>query len=463
VTVADDVLVLGAGAAGMLVALRAASLGASVVLVDPYWSTPNTLAVSGGLVPAAGSRRQREAGVRDDPERWLADLRAFAGDSVNERIAASVAHALPEVLDFLEARCGIGVRFLPDVPGPGHSVARFHAATPASGRALHDGLRDAVRAEPRIRVVRDRAIASVTRDANGAVEVAFAPSTVDAVATPTAPGAEDPPARGARTLLAGGGFGANRAMLAEFLPAMAGALHGGPATNDGSTIALGRAWGAALAGMDGYQGQGHSNPGGRTRLGMSLPVLGAILVDREGRRFVREDVGPSELAAHVLACPGGVALEVFDARAEAALGEHSAYAEARAAGRILAADGPDALAALAGVPAAALRAALDDAAAFARGERRDPLGRAAFARPLEPPYRASWVTGALAHTQGGLVTDGEGRVLDARSRPLPGLWAAGGAAAGLAGRGGSGYLPGNGLAQAFGLAWRAAASAVGAR
>ena len=98
-----------------------------------------------------------------------------------------------------------------------------------------------------------------------------------------------------------------------------------------------------------------------------------------------------------------------------------------------------------------------------RNDDRDPLGRAAFARPLEPPYRASWVTGALAHTQGGLVTDGEGRVLDARSRPLPGLWAAGGAAAGLAGRGGSGYLPGNGLAQAFGLAWRAAASAVGAR
>ncbi|MCX7230294.1 MAG: FAD-binding protein [Burkholderiales bacterium] len=443
-----DLLVLGAGAAGMFAALRTAALGREVVLADPHWSTPNTLAVSGGLVPAAGSRRQRAAGVLDTPQHWLDDLRAFAGDSVNERIAMPVAHALPDALDFLETGCGVAVRFLPDVPAPGHGVARFHAATPASGRALHDALRAAVLAEPRIRVVRDRPAAGVARDADGTV-------TVDWAAGPDGTPLH---IRAARTLVAGGGFGANPAMLAEFLPAMAGAVHGGPPTNDGSTIALGRAWGGALGGMDGYQGQGHSNPDGRTRLGMSLPSLGAILVDRTGRRFVREDVGPSELAAHVLACPGGVALEVFDARLEAALGEHSAYAEARAAGRVLAADDVATLASFAGVPAAALREALDDAAAVAHGVRADPLGRARVARPLEPPYRASWVTGALAHTQGGLVTDGEGRVLDAAERPLPGLYAAGGAAAGLAGRGGAGYLPGNGLAQAFGLAWRAAAA-----
>ena len=45
---------------------------------------------------------------------------------------------------------------------------------------------------------------------------------------------------------------------------------------------------------------------------MGLPLLGAFIVNRDGKRFVREDVGPSELGALVLAQPGGVALEVFD-------------------------------------------------------------------------------------------------------------------------------------------------------
>jgi fumarate reductase flavoprotein subunit len=445
-----DLLVLGAGAAGCVGALRAADRGLRVVLVDPHWSRANTLAISGGLFPAAGSAAQHAAGVHDSPQAWLDDLHAFAGDSVNPRIAESVAVAMPQVVEFLVGPCGLPIAFLPDVPAPGHSVARFHSVRPASGRDLHDALRDAVRgrrwASGALRVLRDAPIDTVRGPAPGVV-ARIGPG-VDA------PGGVQVYARA--VLLAGGGFGGNTAMVAEFIPSMAGALHGGPATNDGSTIALGRAWGAALGGMDGYQGQGHTHPGGATRLGMSLPSLGAILVNRDGCRFVREDIGPSSLAAFVLGQPGGVALEVFDAQAEAAMGNHSAYQEALAAGRVIAAGDAGALAAVCGVPADRLRAELDVAAACARGERTDPLGRRAFARPLAPPYRASWVTGALAHTQGGLLTDGDARVLDLARQPLEGVFAAGGCAAGLSGQGGDGYLPGNGLAQAFALAVRAA-------
>jgi fumarate reductase flavoprotein subunit len=81
----------------------------------------------------------------------------------------------------------------------------------------------------------------------------------------------------------------------------------------------------------------------------------------------------------------------------------------------------------------------------------DPLGRTRFGPPLEPPVYAAWVTGALAHTQGGLAVDARARVLRADGSAIEGLFASGGAAAGLAGRGGEGYLPGNGLAQSFAL------------
>ena len=432
-----DLAILGAGAAGMLGALLAVRHGMTVTLVDPHFSEPNNLSISGGLFPAAGSRLQRAAGIEDSPRAWLADLHAFAGDSVNQRIAQAVAEALPPLTGFLVDSLKAPIRFLADVPAPGHRVARFHSLEPASGRVLHAWLRQAVAGEPRIDCIADRPVDSVERSAQW-FELQAGQQRV------VAP----------HLMLAGGGFGGNTAMVARYIPEMRGALNSGAATNDGSVIALALGWGAALAGMDGYQGQGHANPGGKTRLGMSLPTLGAVMVDRNGRRFVREDIGPSALAARVLAQPGQVALEVFDASIEAQLANHSAYTDARAAGKIVSADTLAALAAASGVPAATLEQTLADSTRYAQGAT-DPLGRSEFARVLAPPYRASWVTGSLAHTQGGVVTDGAGQVLDASSVPLRGLFAAGGSAAGLSGDGGDGYLPGNGLAQSFGLAWLA--------
>ncbi len=76
-----------------------------------------------------------------------------------------------------------------------------------------------------------------------------------------------------------------------------------------------------------------------------------------------------------------------------------------------------------------------------------------------PLYGAA-VTGALAHTQGGLRVDGEARVLRADgSGAIPGLFAAGGVACGVSGHGAAGYIPGNGLAQAFALGVAAGAAA----
>ena len=435
-----DLAILGAGAAGMLSALLAAQRGRTVILVDPHFSRPNNLFASGGLFPAAGSRLQRAAGVVDSPQTWLADLQAFAGASVNPRIAQAVAEALPPLTDFLVDILKAPIRFLADVPAPGHRVARFHSLEPASGRALHVWLRGAVAAESRIRCIADQALDAIERGARG-FELQVGRLRAEAP----------------HLMLAGGGFGGNADMVARYIPEMRGALNSGAATNDGSVIGLALGWGAALAGMDGYQGQGHANPGSTTRLGMSLPTLGSLMVGRDGRRFVREDIGPSALAAKVLAQPGQVALEVFDATIEAQLANHSAYVDARLAGKIVGADTLAALAAATGIPAATLEQTLADTTRYARGAS-DPLGRAEFARVLAPPYRASWVTGSLAHTQGGVVTDAAGRVLNEAGDPLHGLFAAGGSAAGLSGHGGDGYLPGNGLAQTFGLAWLAVAA-----
>ena len=146
---------------------------------------------------------------------------------------------------------------------------------------------------------------------------------------------------------------------------------------------------------------------------------------------------------------------MFDAAIEAQLGNHWAYQQALAAGQVMSAGSVHELAAQAGVDAQALAQTLEQVAACSGGQI-DPLGRRAFARSLSAPLKASWVTGALSHTQGGLLTDADGRVLLEDGQIMTGVFAAGGCAAGLSGRGADGYLPGNGLAQAFGLGWRLA-------
>jgi len=83
---------------------------------------------------------------------------------------------------------------------------------------------------------------------------------------------------------------------------------------------------------------------------------------------------------------------------------------------------------------------------MARGKSKDSFGRDfTKGKVLEPPYRAVKVSGALFHTQGGLVVDKDARVRRTDGSLLPNLFAAGGAARGISGPGNSGYLAGNGL------------------
>jgi fumarate reductase flavoprotein subunit len=71
--------------------------------------------------------------------------------------------------------------------------------------------------------------------------------------------------------------------------------------------------------------------------------------------------------------------------------------------------------------------------------------------PLQPPFCAVRVTGALFHTQGGLQIDRQARVIRADGSPLPNLFAGGGAARSISGARVTGYLPAVGLSMAITL------------
>ncbi len=227
---------------------------------------------------------------------------------------------------------------------------------------------------------------------------------------------------------------------------MADALYFGHTGNQGDALLWGEALGAATRHLSGHQGHGSmAHPAG-ILITWATITEGGVQVNGAGQRFSNEALGYSEQGAVVLAQPGGIAWTVFDGRIAAIARQFEDFRAAEAGGAILTAESVADLAAQMRLGPAALSATLAEVDRLKHAGATDAFGRNfAGVAPLAPPFHAVRVTGALFHTQGGLVTDIQARVLDAAGRPLPNLFAAGGAACGVSGADASGYLSGNGL------------------
>jgi fumarate reductase flavoprotein subunit len=267
-------------------------------------------------------------------------------------------------------------------------------------------------------------------------------------------------------VLASSGFGGNPAMVREHLPEIADALYFGHAGNQGDALAWGAALGAAVKDMTAYQGHGSvASPQG-VLITWALMMEGGVQVNARGERFSNEHMGYSEQCLPVLEQPGRVAWNVFDERLHRLGMDFDDYRQAHAIGAIRSAPDARSLAAAIGVPAEGLVRTLTAIEDFADGRAQDRFGRDFTQKPkLAPPFFAVKVTGALFHTQGGLVVDAHARVLDPLGAPLPNLLAGGGAACGVSGAHVWGYLSGNGLlaAVAFGRLAGAAAARIVSR
>jgi len=254
-------------------------------------------------------------------------------------------------------------------------------------------------------------------------------------------------------LLACNGFGGNAQMVRALLPEMAEATFGGHTGNDGSAILWGESLGARLRDLGGYQGHGSWVTPQGTLMSWAVMMEGGVQINCEGRRFHDETQGYSEAAVHVLAQPGGIAWNVFDAPLLVLARGFPDFCDAEAAGALRRCESVAALADCIGCEPTVLQGTLD-----AMRGGTPPDGRV-FARALDAPYFAVKVTGALFHTQGGLDTAPDMRVLRHDGTPFANLFAAGGAAGGVSGDAVWGYLSGNGLLSAVAGGYIAARTA----
>ncbi len=248
------------------------------------------------------------------------------------------------------------------------------------------------------------------------------------------------------------GFAGNAEMVGQHIPEMSQAQYFGHPGNQGDAVRWGEALGAQLRHMGAYQGHGSVATPHAILITWALMMEGAIQVNAAGRRFSNEHQGYSEQTVSVLEQPGGVAWNLFDARLhELGMGFED-YRDATAAGAIKSAATADAIAEPCGLPAEALAETLGQCEVLAAGRGEDAFGRDFTTKPaLAPPYYAVKVTGALFHTQGGLVSDTSARVLGKDGSALPNLFTGGGAACGVSGPAVWGYLSGNGLLAAITL------------
>lgn len=437
-TFETDIAVVGSGGCGLTAALAAAQGGVEVVVFEKQARPLSNTARSGGMIPAAGTRFQRAAGIEETPEDLAADILRKNHHSSDPEMTRHLARTANHMVEWLVDDIGVNLVFIDDFKYPGHSEYRMHAPPSRTGSALVTDLRQAVESHASAELIADAATVNLIADADDAVQglIVEHGNRVERV-------------RANKVILACNGFAGNKEMVAQYCPEMVDALYFGGEGNTGEGILWGMELGAETVFMDAFQAHASVATPHGILITYALIMEGGFQVNSLGKRFGNESRGYSEHALEVLSQPGAVAWDIYDRRLHLLGLSFDDYRQALEAGAIKQAESIEDLATELHLPPAALAQTLSDYQRCADGEIQDPYGRPDCQR-LKPPFYGVKVTGALFHTQGGLKVDYDARVLREDGSLIPNLYAGGGVAAGLSGHGPGGYFSGNGLLTALG-------------
>ena len=462
VTVTDtacDVVIIGAGGAGMTAALQAVDCGVeSVILLEKTGSTGgNTSRATGGMNAAktafqdenewkdatttavektlasakekygeklgdliATVETQFEAykanptGYFDSPELFALDTMVGGKALNNLDLVMTLTNNSASAIDWLATKNA----HLTNVGAfGGASVMRIHRAMTDEGKTTPVGaylikvLTADVDAESKIDL----------RLNSAATELVVTDGKVTGVKVSSEHG--DYTITAKAVILTTGGFGADLKRVAELKPELDGFVttNAPGATGDGIDMAV--AVGAVTVDME--QIQIHPSVYTETSALITEGIRGdgAILVNQKGERFVNELETRDVVSAAELAQEGGYAYTIVDQKMMDASSTYAGYAKK---GYALSGDSVEALAEAMGVDAATLAKTMEDWNAAVAAQKDEAFGRTSFAKPLDTaPYYAIKVAPGIHHTMGGVVINTDAQVLTADGTPIEGLYAAG--------------------------------------
>ena len=490
-TVDADVVVVGAGGAGMTAAITAAAEGKSVVILESQSMVGgNSVRATGGM--NAGKtvyQDENEFGESAGVEKTLKTAAEKYADNetitalaktVSEQWAAYQANPTgyfdsvelmeldtmiggkgindPELVETLCANSADAIDWL-DEHGitlhnvssfGGASVKRIHRPVNAEGKTVSVGsymipLLQETCEKAGVKMMLDTTATEILTDANGAAVGVKATGASGETVTVNAKA----------VVLATGGFGANLDMVVKYKPELKGFMTTNAPGIQGQGIEMAQAIGAATVDMDQIQIHPTVEANTAALITEGLRGDGAILINEEGQRFIDEVGTRDVVSAAEIAQTGSYSWLVVDQAMADASSVIQGYIKK---GYTVTGATYEELGKAMGVDAAAFAETMEKWNGYVEAKNDPDFGRTSFANPLNTaPYYAVKVTAGVHHTMGGLKINANTEVLNEKGEVIPGLFAAGEVTGGVHG---ANRLGGNAVADftVFGRIAGAAAS-----
>ena len=490
-TVDADVVVVGAGGAGMTAAITAAAEGKSVVILESQSMVGgNSVRATGGM--NAGKtvyQDENEFGESAGVEKTLKTAAEKYADNetitalaktVSEQWAAYQANPTgyfdsvelmeldtmiggkgindPELVETLCANSADAIDWL-DEHGitlhnvssfGGASVKRIHRPVNAEGKTVSVGsymipLLQENCEKAGVKMMLDTTATEILTDANGAAVGVKATGASGETVTVNAKA----------VVLATGGFGANLDMVVKYKPELKGFMTTNAPGIQGQGIEMAQAIGAATVDMDQIQIHPTVEANTAALITEGLRGDGAILINEEGQRFIDEVGTRDVVSAAEIAQTGSYSWLVVDQAMVDASSVIQGYIKK---GYTVTGATYEELGKAMGVDAAAFAETMEKWNGYVEAKNDPDFGRTSFANPLNTaPYYAVKVTAGVHHTMGGLKINANTEVLNEKGEVIPGLFAAGEVTGGVHG---ANRLGGNAVADftVFGRIAGAAAS-----
>ena len=490
-TVDADVVVVGAGGAGMTAAITAAAEGKSVVILESQSMVGgNSVRATGGM--NAGKtvyQDENEFGESAGVEKTLKTAAEKYADNetitalaktVSEQWAAYQANPTgyfdsvelmeldtmiggkgindPELVETLCANSADAIDWL-DEHGitlhnvssfGGASVKRIHRPVNAEGKTVSVGsymipLLQENCEKAGVKMMLDTTATEILTDANGAAVGVKATGASGETVTVNAKA----------VILASGGFGANLDMVVKYKPELKGFMTTNAPGIQGQGIEMAQAIGAATVDMDQIQIHPTVEANTAALITEGLRGDGAILINEEGKRFIDEVGTRDVVSAAEIAQTGSYSWLVVDQAMADASSVIQGYIKK---GYTVTGSTYEELGKAMGVDAAAFAETMEKWNGYVEAKNDPDFGRTSFANPLNTaPYYAVKVTAGVHHTMGGLKINANTEVLNEKGEVIPGLFAAGEVTGGVHG---ANRLGGNAVADftVFGRIAGAAAS-----
>ena len=490
-TVDADVVVVGAGGAGMTAAITAAAEGKSVVILESQSMVGgNSVRATGGM--NAGKtvyQDENEFGESAGVEKTLKTAAEKYADNetitalaktVSEQWAAYQANPTgyfdsvelmeldtmiggkgindPELVETLCANSADAIDWL-DEHGitlhnvssfGGASVKRIHRPVNAEGKTVSVGsymipLLQENCEKAGVKMMLDTTATEILTDANGAAVGVKATGASGETVTVNAKA----------VVLATGGFGANLDMVVKYKPELKGFMTTNAPGIQGQGIEMAQAIGAATVDMDQIQIHPTVEANTAALITEGLRGDGAILINEEGQRFIDEVGTRDVVSAAEIAQTGSYSWLVVDQAMADASSVIQGYIKK---GYTVTGTTYEELGKAMGVDAAAFAETMEKWNGYVEAKNDPDFGRTSFANPLNTaPYYAVKVTAGVHHTMGGLKINANTEVLNEKGEVIPGLFAAGEVTGGVHG---ANRLGGNAVADftVFGRIAGAAAS-----